>query len=570
MYRKGVAGKMLKLKEQKGKHGYCYPVMYKKHNDKRYKEHRVFISYIIATYIFNLKENEYIRYKDGNIYNNDINNLEIRSFDENCRWDRLKGYENDYVISDKGEIISLNRKQLLSAITTQGGYKHVSICSQKHRLHYLVYTTFNKNFIKKENYVIDHIDNNPSNNSYDNLQYIHSVDNVSKDHKSKSGLPTGVECKNDVYRAFVTYTLDNVHYTHVWLGNFNNAEQASQCYKNALKKIRGGENPIIYYTKNSKIRYCFGNNKWFYNENRNTISKNNITYYDTPEEIEMKLSAKESIPLLNKEILNLSKRIDSLSKEIKNGKNSQIKYEILLKDKENIIQELKSKNSELKHENKKFKIYNNGMSSELAVYKEKIKIQEQTNKEKQRDFVYKENYTANKYNDNYTFNIPYSDGRRYYFGSFSDPAIVRELDDIFNEHKFENDFVEWFEGFKKTKLDFYKEKDKPYRMKKYNQSLGYKGYKWFAPRNCWRVIKRMNNKEYSLGYYKNEDSCKAILNEANQMIELGKFEEWYKNIEEHKYKIKVLFDEFESNKCKRRSTKDGFAKKKNTTTDTYY
>lgn len=63
----------------------------------------------------------------------------------------------------------------------------------------------------------------------------------------------------------------------------------------------------------------------------------------------------------------------------------------------------------------------------------------------------------------------------------------------------------------------------------------------FSARNCWRVVKKVKGKEYLLGYFKNEECCKMMVAEVNNVLEMGIFEKWFENINEHRERIKNYF-----------------------------
>lgn len=548
VYRTGYKNKFLKVPKKRGKYGnyyylYCY-------DNNRYKEKRFFSSFLIGKYIFNIKDDAYIVYKDNDVFNDEICNIDIVYLQSICKkWVDIRNYE-DYLISYDGVIFSKERLQIMQPITIHSGYKYICLKSKTLKIHKLVYSSFTKDFVDKENYVIDHIDNNPSNNSYDNLQYIHNIKNTSKDHKKSDGLPTGVTFLNGVYRTHITYTLNNIQYKHVWLGNSDTPEEASKLYDKAFLMINDNINPIKV-TNNKFIKYCFKNNKWFlsFSKSHSDITNETI-FYDTPEEIEKILINSDFINALQLENKKINKLLNSLTE-----KNALLTNTISDKEQENSV--LKEKYNKLKIQYnillesiKKYKKNKLQTNETIKTLKEKLRVINQKEKLQNvllrqkclRDFATKENYQKNSYNDCYTINIPYSDGKRYYLASFANFDIVQELDELINEHKYQDDFVEWFNDFKENRLQFYLDKDKIYRTQKINKEQNNKGYKWFKPRNCWRVTKSYHNKEYMLGYFKNEDCCKMMVNEANHALEMGVFEKWFEKITEHRERIKELFN----------------------------
>ena len=541
VYKINKKGKKYEVKKIKGKRGNYYSFYSQKEDESRIKRYRIFNSFIIGKYILNIKEGMFLSYKDGNVNNDSIENIQINNLNKICnKWVDLKNYEKEYCISANGKIFSKETLTLYTISKDRYGYEYTCLHSKVYYIHHLVYESYTPNFKKINDYVVDHIDNNPSNNSYDNLQYIHSTVNLTKDHKSKNGLPTGVTMYENFYRAHITYTLDNIQYKHKWLGNFDTKEEASEAYLKAFKMIQNKHNPIPEYDKNKKIEYCFKNNKWFYAENHKAKIIKNIKYFNTPQDVENYIQNNNSTLYLNKKIKELEKKLITQTKRYN---EYNIKQQSKINDLNNINEKLKQEKKELLNDLNKQILKNKELIEKYNLTKVQYKEKSMSYQERLQDFVNKENYQKNSYNECYTINIPYSDGKRYYLASFANFDIVQELNEIINEHKYQNNFIEWFNDFKENKLQYYLDKDKAYRIQKDNIKQDRKGYKWFSPRNCWRVNKRYHNKDYMLGYFKNENCCKMMVAEANNALEAGIFEKWVEDINEHRERIKKLFED---------------------------
>ena len=181
--------------------------------------HRLVAAYFLA----NIDNKPYVHHKDENKLNNHVSNLEWISAGENsqeylkknpnCRKDikahylleNLEGEEwkivlenPSYSVSNYGRVINNKTNRLLKLDTNQK-YIRVSFNDKKHYyVHRLVYCTFNNDYDLKD-FVIDHIDSNPSNNKLENLQKITVNENNLRrfnDHPTK-GVETSVsKCDN--------------------------------------------------------------------------------------------------------------------------------------------------------------------------------------------------------------------------------------------------------------------------------------------------------------------------------------------------------------------------------------
>lgn len=254
--------KLTEVKFKKGKYG-DYAIIPTMNNIN--KTEHIYLRNLIATYIKKIKY-EYV------FLNNDYNTIhnlnEVRNI-----WNELY-VDANFLISDNGDVYDKERKILIPYHLNNNRYKEVSIKSKRYFVHNLVFFSFNRNIQQKQNYHIDHIDNNSMNNNILNLQYIpHSI-NTSKDKKKK--LPTGVYFKKNKYYASISYTISDITYNNIWLGDFDNVNEASMCYQRALKMMNNGINPLKSYT-NKEIYYCFGNNKWFF-----LINNKKSLYYTSP------------------------------------------------------------------------------------------------------------------------------------------------------------------------------------------------------------------------------------------------------------------------------------------------
>lgn len=134
----------------------------------------------------------YVHHKDGNKLNNSVENLEwVFSYDtQGKQKSKAKYYVKDlpneqwrvipdqlnYSVSSLGRVRN-NRTNRLLKIDDNQKYSRISFADKRHYyLHRLVYCVFHNDY-DLENYVIDHIDNNPKNNQLNNLQKITQSEN---------------------------------------------------------------------------------------------------------------------------------------------------------------------------------------------------------------------------------------------------------------------------------------------------------------------------------------------------------------------------------------------------------
>lgn len=145
----------------------------------------------------------YVHHKDENKLNNSVENLEWVSAEQNMYYHNQKEKtkqeynpryfikdlpdeewmiipeQPNYSVSSCGRVRN-NRTNRLLKLDENQKYTRVSFANKRHYyLHRLVYCVFHNDY-ELEDYVIDHIDNNPRNNNLDNLQKISQSENCLK------------------------------------------------------------------------------------------------------------------------------------------------------------------------------------------------------------------------------------------------------------------------------------------------------------------------------------------------------------------------------------------------------
>ena len=95
----------------------------------------------------------------------------------------IKGYENEYQVSNLGNVKSLKRNIILKP-DINDNYKRVTLCqngeTKRISVHRLVATAFINNPLNKPH--INHIDNNPNNNDVNNLEWCTHSENMIHAH----------------------------------------------------------------------------------------------------------------------------------------------------------------------------------------------------------------------------------------------------------------------------------------------------------------------------------------------------------------------------------------------------
>lgn len=112
-------------------------------------------------------------------------------------WKPVKGYEENYLVSDEGRIMNSSNGKVLSPIDNGYGYKKIWLW-KNHKgkrvyVHRIVADAFLPNkYGRKE---VNHIDSNPSNNCVTNLEWVSSSENTKHAVYKKSLKPWGNQSK---------------------------------------------------------------------------------------------------------------------------------------------------------------------------------------------------------------------------------------------------------------------------------------------------------------------------------------------------------------------------------------
>ena len=109
-------------------------------------------------------------------------------------WVDIVGYEGHYQISNDGQVKSLKggKERILSPTYNQAGYLKVCLCKngtkKNHKIHRLVALAFVPGY--QEGYVVNHIDENKTNNHVSNLEWISIRDNNNHGARTQMAVQT--------------------------------------------------------------------------------------------------------------------------------------------------------------------------------------------------------------------------------------------------------------------------------------------------------------------------------------------------------------------------------------------
>lgn len=159
---------------------------------------------------------------------------------QNEVWMDIPKYEGLYQVSNLGNVKSLTRswisgnnaltkikERILKSVKATDGYHVVSLykkgIKKTYKVHQLVAICFLNHIPNGHDLVVDHIDNNKSNNNENNLQITTVRRNSSKDRLRKDNLPSNIYRNHSKYK--VVFIIEG---KKKYFGNFTLVSQAEK------------------------------------------------------------------------------------------------------------------------------------------------------------------------------------------------------------------------------------------------------------------------------------------------------------------------------------------------------
>lgn len=179
-------------------------------------------------------------------------------------WKDVVGYEGSYLISNFGRVKSIERiiftgrryypvnERILVQTANWHGYLCVALVLngklKTKVVHQMVAESFLNHVRCGHKLVINHIDFNKNNNRLDNLEIVTTRENTNQKHIPHSSKYVGVTKIGDKWYSHISHKRKNIY-----LGTFDNEEEASLYRENALIAINNGT-PIIKKLKEKKTK----------------------------------------------------------------------------------------------------------------------------------------------------------------------------------------------------------------------------------------------------------------------------------------------------------------------------
>jgi hypothetical protein len=161
-------------------------------------------------------------------------------------WKDITGFENVYQVSNLGNVKSLHSKQAkqLKPVNHGDGYLSVTLYNNGFRkvklIHHLVAEAFLNHAPNGFNLVIDHINDNPSDNRLENLQVVTHRFNTCKTQNKYASKFKGAYKSGDKWKSQIV-----INGKTIYLGTFDCELKAHQAYQLKLNSIDNESNTTL-------------------------------------------------------------------------------------------------------------------------------------------------------------------------------------------------------------------------------------------------------------------------------------------------------------------------------------
>lgn len=187
-------------------------------------------------------------------------------------WNDIPNYDGQYQVSNLGRVKSFKKSKvgkILKQYNDTYGYKILSLCKKSEcktfKIHKLVAIVFLGHTPNYYSDIVDHINNDKTDNRVTNLQITNSRTNNTKDIDRLKTLNnfTGVHYDKRKCKYYSRIKIKNKSY---FLGSFNYENEASIAYQDALTKLNNNDlsftNQKTFSSKYKRVNFHKMSNKW--------------------------------------------------------------------------------------------------------------------------------------------------------------------------------------------------------------------------------------------------------------------------------------------------------------------
>lgn len=151
----------------------------------------------------------------------------------------VKGFEDEFTVSNFGRVWGIKKKQILNQSPSTAGYKRVWLNGKHYYVHRLVAEAFCK---KPEHYdgkrlVVNHKDENPSNNHANNLEWVTDSENITYNNAIQRRREKNSVCR--YYQFDLDGNLINVWFTPLEINDVSDMKIVCQNIYRAIKDPKG-------------------------------------------------------------------------------------------------------------------------------------------------------------------------------------------------------------------------------------------------------------------------------------------------------------------------------------------